>query len=1215
MSHNRSFIRDGSSPRRAPEPSDAPRAPSLRDERADRRSRLRDLQADEEQLLLRPDIDPQVVDVRNQRSSDSHIMSPSDYKTNAKPRQDKPHSTDLEDHSSNEVDFSHIPNVSKVPCVSNQHPRRVSNSSDFEQSALPKINWPSPSNPIWKEANTHLLHVLPQHFNPEVLKRLSTSELADLFDVQVHSFFLNKFGEAPAPTTFARHSPPKRRHRGLEKLRKQKNFLKKERKQLEKAGLSNTSAYADLSSKWFRLVRRHNALRKAVTAHTHAKAYVAAGRSFKKDPNKFANKLFNGGSSSKGEPTFSAKACMDYFSSTYRDDDRGKSFVPLEGMERPSLPKVLFAEKCPSKREITRSTAKKRNKAAAGMNSLTYVVYKKCPVLIDVLYLIIRKIWDTQDVPDSWASAFIVLLSKSEDLDSPSEFRPIAITNTVGKIFFSIVSSRLQSFLVDNNYIDRAVQKGFLSGIAGCVEHSFALFEALRDATQQQRQIVITWIDLANAFGSVRHNLIQFALDWYHVPKMIQNLVFNYYEMLKAKVQTNNWSTGFFLFDIGVFQGCVLSTILFDCVFQLLLDMLAPLSKKHGYTFKTSLITKLNSAYADDLAVTAKSPKSNQVALDVSNAWLNWAGMIAKPKKCISLAFRQFDPRSDSGFYKPFTDTIYSPYDPLLTINGSPIRFMLDFPRDKPEEKKLLLSHDHFKFLGRWIPGTVGLSDAKIKEKARDRFASDMLLVEKSGVNGLMKLWLYQHFVLARSAWSFLINDFCLSFAVELAKACSLQLKRWAGLNRSADIGCLFRSRNNFGLGLTSVREYFVRMQFIKTSILSASADPAVRSIHDARSAHVRTFRTRWTPHNLAAELKADVELDLKFQSQPGRLGLGHGHFVNAADVSGKHRRQRAAVFLRQRDQNNHLVHAQDLARQGVWVKWHDRTLPFDLSWKNLIFGPGPDLIKFVLNATINTVRTPDALKLWGYVQNDSCHLCGGHQKCTLHHQISGCPKSLQQGRYTWRHNSVLANIKEDLIPHITSVNAKKTINGPSVPHISKSFVRSGNSSSHQKVISPFSHSLLNGARDWEVSFDLDSLLIFPPEIFPTGKRPDIVVLSRSLHIVILIELTVPAEEGIEAAHVRKLARYLTLITSINDDKSNPWTASTRTLEIGARGFVPLSASRLFKDLGYNKRSSSSVCKALSMVAAKCSYALHLAHAGKHWRKREYLLSHRSPSS
>ena len=92
--------------------------------------------------------------------------------------------------------------------------------------------------------------------------------------------------------------------------------------------------------------------------------------------------------------------------------------------------------------------------------------------------------------------------------------------------------------MVKNNYIKIIIQKGFLFGVPGCVEHSFSLWEAIREAKDEPRVIVLSWLDLANAFGSVMHNLIQFALNWYHVPLAIQQLIFDYYEKLRAKVTT-----------------------------------------------------------------------------------------------------------------------------------------------------------------------------------------------------------------------------------------------------------------------------------------------------------------------------------------------------------------------------------------------------------------------------------------------------------------------------------------------------------------------------------------------------------------------------------------------------------------------------------------------------------------------------------------------------
>ena len=55
-----------------------------------------------------------------------------------------------------------------------------------------------------------------------------------------------------------------------------------------------------------------------------------------------------------------------------------------------------------------------------------------------------------------------------------------------------------------------------------------------------KKAFVTTWIDLANAYGSARHNLIQFALEWHHVPKFIQEPIFRYYEQLCATIRFEN---------------------------------------------------------------------------------------------------------------------------------------------------------------------------------------------------------------------------------------------------------------------------------------------------------------------------------------------------------------------------------------------------------------------------------------------------------------------------------------------------------------------------------------------------------------------------------------------------------------------------------------------------------------------------------------------------
>src|SRR6185437_14934839 len=120
-----------------------------------------------------------------------------------------------------------------------------------------------------------------------------------------------------------------------------------------------------------------------------------------------------------------------------------------------------------------------------------------------------------------------------------------------------------------------------------------------------------------------------------------------------------------------------------------------------------------------------------------------------------------------------------------------------------------------------------------------------------------------------------------------------------------------------------------------------------------------------------------------------------------------------------------------------------------------------------------------------------------------------------------------------------------------------------------------------------------------------TNERPDIVIWSKSARVVIMIELTVCAEEGIAAAQLRKESRYQSLLDNISELQSwRPWLL---TLEIGARGLVSSRAFRTFKTLGLSSSETRRFCKSLSTVAARCSYAIFLAHTEYVWHSKDLI--------
>ena len=98
-----------------------------------------------------------------------------------------------------------------------------------------------------------------------------------------------------------------------------------------------------------------------------------------------------------------------------------------------------------------------------------------------------------------------------------------------------------------------------------------------------------------------------------------------------------------------------------------------------------------------------------------------------------------------------------------------------------------------------------------------------------------------------------------------------------------------------------------------------------------------------------------------------------------------------------------------------------------------------------------------------------------------------------------------------------------------------------------------------------------------------------------------MIELTCPAEEGIDNAHQRKMARY----KNLNDNTS--WTPILRTIEIGARGFVAKSVRHCFKTLGFNYREINKLTNQLSNIVVRCSYDIYLSRKSA-WDKNKTLL-------
>ena len=107
---------------------------------------------------------------------------------------------------------------------------------------------------------------------------------------------------------------------------------------------------------------------------------------------------------------------------------------------------------------------------------------------------------------------------------------------------------------------------------------------------------------------------------------------------------------------------------------------------------------------------------------------------------------------------------------------------------------------------------------------------------------------------------------------------------------------------------------------------------------------------------------------------------------------------------------------------------------------------------------------------------------------------------------------------------------------------------------------------LIDVATDWVCQIDLrQQQTHYPPHIITTSDRPDIAVYYNSAKVVVIVELTSPAEESIEKWREIKTTKYESLAENIRE--GGIWKVFVFTVEVGARGFVAKRTAGLWRRL------------------------------------------------
>lgn len=126
-------------------------------------------------------------------------------------------------------------------------------------------------------------------------------------------------------------------------------------------------------------------------------------------------------------------------------------------------------------------------------------------------------------------------------------------------------------YMVKNKYVDTSIQKGGIPGSPGCLEHTSILSQLIREAKESKGDLTVVWLDLANAYGSIPHDLINTAMEHYHIPQHIRRMITTYFSGFKLRFQTTQFTTQWQDLEKGIVTGCTISPILFIMGMNLLI--------------------------------------------------------------------------------------------------------------------------------------------------------------------------------------------------------------------------------------------------------------------------------------------------------------------------------------------------------------------------------------------------------------------------------------------------------------------------------------------------------------------------------------------------------------------------------------------------------------------------------------------------------------------
>ena len=221
------------------------------------------------------------------------------------------------------------------------------------------------------------------------------------------------------------------------------------------------------------------------------------------------------------------------------------------------------------------------------------------------LTLIFNYMVENKEFPDDWAEGIRNPIFKSGSKNKCSNYRGITILPVFGKIFETVVLSRLE-------FVNEAFQKhdrhnGAFKKDSRTSDNNFIIQGLVSRQLSLGRKLIVIHVDFSRAFDNINRNILFYKLKKSGLKGRVIDTLHNMYKKTCYRVKHNGKVSDIIPEDIGVNQGGVTSPFLFR---EYLADLKSYLDEFTGVCICEEII--VHGLWADDLYLLSENTSSAQ---------------------------------------------------------------------------------------------------------------------------------------------------------------------------------------------------------------------------------------------------------------------------------------------------------------------------------------------------------------------------------------------------------------------------------------------------------------------------------------------------------------------------------------------------------------------------------------------------------------------------